>query len=146
MAGTIVLIIFTALCIIMSIWYLANKYHKNPKQATFFGTLIYIFAGWTEAMGLFGVIVYLFLLGFFSYRGYRTAMLCPKRFDAYTAFGCVTIILLQSLINCAVVCGLFPTTGIPLPFFSLGGSSIIVTLAMSGILLNASRCEEKKSI
>ena len=106
----------------------------------------YIFAGWTEAMGLFGVIVYLFLLGFFSYRGYRTAMLCPKRFDAYTAFGCVTIILLQSLINCAVVCGLFPTTGIPLPFFSLGGSSIIVTLAMSGILLNASRCEEKKSI
>lgn len=103
----------------------------------------YIFAGWTEAMGLFGVIIYLALLCFFAYRGYRTAVLCPKRFDSYTAFGCVTIIVLQSLVNCAVVCGLFPTTGIPLPFFSLGGSSIIVTLAMSGIILNASRCEEK---
>jgi len=103
----------------------------------------YIFAGWTEAMGLLGVFIYIILLGFFAYRGYRTSLLCPKRFDAYTSFGCVSIIVLQSLINCAVVCGLFPTTGIPLPFFSLGGSSIIVTLAMSGIILNASRCEEK---
>lgn len=105
----------------------------------------YIFAGWTEAMGLFGVIVYIALLGFFAYRGFRTALLCPRRFDSYAAFGCVSIIVLQSLVNCAVVCGLFPTTGIPLPFFSLGGSSIIVTLAMAGIILNSSRCEEKNN-
>ena len=50
---------------------------------------------------------------------------------------------MQSLVNCMVVCGLLPPTGIPLPFFSVGGSSIIVTLAMCGFILNASRCEEK---
>ena len=44
-----------------------------------------------------------------------------------------------------VVCGIIPSTGIPLPFFSVGGSSIIVTLAMCGFVLNASRCEEKNS-
>jgi cell division protein FtsW len=102
----------------------------------------YIFAGWTEAMGYVGVIIYLLMLGFFAWRGYRAAYKCPNRFAAYGAFGCVTMIVLQSLINCMVVCGLLPTTGIPLPFFSVGGSSIIVTLMMCGFILNASRCEE----
>lgn len=103
----------------------------------------YVFAGWVEAMGLFGVIIYFLLLGFFAFRGYKAALNCPKRFDSYVSFGFVTIILIQSLVNCAVVCGFIPTTGIPLPFFSLGGSSIIITLAMSSLVLNASRCEEK---
>lgn len=106
----------------------------------------YVFAGWTEAMGLFGVIIYFLLLGFFAFRGYKTALNCQKRFDSYVVFGFVSIIVLQSLINCAVVCGFIPTTGIPLPFFSLGGSSIIITLAMSGLIVNASRCEEKSEI
>jgi len=102
----------------------------------------YIFAGWAESMGLVGVIIFFILLGFFAWRGYRTAMICPDRFSAYSAFGCVSIIVLQSLLNTMVVCGLLPSTGIPLPFFSLGGSSIIITLAMCGFVLNASRCEE----
>lgn len=102
----------------------------------------YIFAGWSEAMGFVGVIFYFILLGFFAYRGYRTALRCKDRFSAYTTFGCVSVIFLQSLLNTMVVCGLLPTTGIPLPFFSLGGSSIMVTLAMCGFILNASRCEE----
>lgn len=108
----------------------------------------YIFAGWTEAMGFIGVIIYFVLLLFFAWRGYRTAMLCKDRFSAYTTFGCVSIIFLQSILNTMVVCGLLPSTGIPLPFFSLGGSSIIVTLAMCGFMINASRCEEidEKSI
>jgi cell division protein FtsW len=100
----------------------------------------YIFAGWTEAMGLFGVIVYLVLLGMFAWRGYRSSFCCMNRFAAFTAFGCVTMIVIQSLLNCAVVCGALPATGIPLPFFSLGGSSIIVTLMMCGFVVNASRC------
>lgn len=103
----------------------------------------YVFAGWTEAMGLFGVIIYFLLLGFFAFRGFKTALNCQRRFDSYVVFGFVSIIVLQSLINCAVVCGFIPTTGIPLPFFSLGGSSIIITLAMSGLIVNASRCEEE---
>lgn len=101
----------------------------------------YIFAGWSEAMGFCGVIIYFILLIFFAYRGYKTALKCPNRFSAYGSFGCVSVIFLQSIINCMVVCGLLPSTGIPLPFFSLGGSSIIVTLAMCGFVFNASRCE-----
>ena len=101
----------------------------------------YIFAGWAESMGFVGVLVYFILLGFFTWHGYKTSLNCPDRFSAYASFGCVSIIFLQSVVNTMVVCGLLPSTGIPLPFFSLGGSSIIVTLAMCGFLVNTSRCE-----
>ncbi|MCQ2592200.1 MAG: putative lipid II flippase FtsW [Treponema sp.] len=104
----------------------------------------YIFAGWSEAMGFVGVVIYLSLLGFFAWRGYRAAFRTPSRFAAYACFGCVSVIFLQSLVNCGVVCGVLPSTGIPLPFFSVGGSSIMITLAMCGFILNASRCEEIK--
>lgn len=102
----------------------------------------YIFAGWAEAMGFGGVIVYLILLCIFAWRGYLAAFNSPSRFTGYAAFGCVSLIFIQSLVNCMVVCGLLPSTGIPLPFFSLGGSSIIVTIAMSGFILSASRGDE----
>ncbi len=102
----------------------------------------YIFAGWAEAMGYVGVVAYFVLLGFFAYRGFRSALKNPDRFSALCSFGFVSIILLQSFVNTMVVCGILPSTGIPLPFFSLGGSSIIVTLAMCGFIVNASRCEE----
>ena len=102
----------------------------------------YIFAGWAEAMGFGGVIVYLILICIFAWRGYLAAFNSPSRFTGYATFGCVSLIFIQSLVNCMVVCGLLPSTGIPLPFFSLGGSSIIVTIAMSGFILSASRCDE----
>ena len=102
----------------------------------------YIFAGWAEAMGYIGVALYFILLVFFAYRGYRAALKNPDRFSALTCFGFVSIIVLQSFVNTMVVCGILPSTGIPLPFFSLGGSSIIVTLAMCGFIVNASRCED----
>ncbi|MCR5437546.1 MAG: putative lipid II flippase FtsW [Treponema sp.] len=102
----------------------------------------YIFAGWSESMGFVGVIAYLAMLIFFALRGYRAAFRCPSRFAAYGSFGCVSVIFLQSIINIMVVCGMLPSTGIPLPFFSVGGSSIIVTLIMCGFVVNASRCEE----
>ena len=56
------------------------------------------------------------------------------------------MILLQSLLNCAVVCGALPSTGIPLPFFSLGGSSIVLSLAMCGFIINASRFDTENDI
>jgi cell division protein FtsW len=105
----------------------------------------YIFAGWTEAMGYFGVIAYLALLILFAWRGYKAAMSCPERFAAYGCFGCVSVIVVQSVVNLMVVCGLLPSTGIPLPFFSVGGSSIITTLGMCGFILNASRCQDKNA-
>ena len=102
----------------------------------------YIFAGWAEAMGFVGVIAYIILLLFFAWRGYKSAINCGDRFSSYAGFGCVSVIFMQSMVNIMVVCGLLPSTGIPLPFFSLGGSSIIITLAMCGFILNTSRGEE----
>ena len=99
----------------------------------------YIFAGWAEAMGLFGVAIYFATLGVFAWRGFKTAIVCKNRFASYSAFGFVLMISAQSIVNCAVVCGALPSTGIPLPFFSLGGSSIITTLCMCGFIVNASR-------
>lgn len=106
----------------------------------------YIFAVWSESMGIFGIFVYFLLLGFFAFRGYRAAFICKNRFASYSAFGFVTLILFQSLVNCAVVCGALPSTGIPLPFFSMGGTSLIVTLSMCGFIINASRYDTENDI
>ncbi len=102
----------------------------------------YIFAGWAESMGYVGVVLYFVLLCFFAYRGYKAAFNNPDKFSALSTFGCVSVIVLQSVINTMVVSGLLPSTGINLPFFSLGGTSIIMTLAMCGFIVNASRCEK----
>lgn len=102
----------------------------------------YIFAGWAEAMGLVGVIIFVAILGFFAFKGFQIACKCKNRFASIASFGIIFSIVAQSLINIGVVCRAFPTTGIPLPFFSLGGSSIMVTLTMCGFVLNASRCDE----
>lgn len=102
----------------------------------------YIFAGWTEAFGFVGVLIYFAMLAFFAWRGLKIAKETGNRFASFAAFGCVSSILFQSLMNIGVVCHLLPSTGIPLPFFSMGGSSIIVTLTMCGFILNASRCDD----
>ena len=65
-------------------------------------------------------------------------------FGSYVAFGAVSAIVLQSLLNCAVVSKLTPTTGISLPFFSAGGSSLVVTFAFCGLIINASANFAKK--
>jgi cell division protein FtsW len=99
----------------------------------------YIFAGWTEAMGFVGVVIYMIILCLFAWRAYKIAVECPDRFAAITVFGFTTLIFLQSLVNCAVVCGVLPATGIPLVFFSSGGTSIMFALIMCGFIINASR-------
>ena len=106
----------------------------------------YIFSGWTNAMGLVGVIAYFLLLGFFAWRGYVISSVCRNRFASYVAFGCTTMILLQSIMNIGVVSGLFPTTGIPLPFFSSGGTSLITTFVMCGLVINACNCDEEENV
>ena len=99
----------------------------------------FIFAVWAEEMGFFGVLVYFGILLFFSIRGYRIAVRSRDRFGAFLSFGCTTIILLQSLMNCGVVVRVFPATGVPLPFFSSGGSSLLITLCLCGLVINVSR-------
>ncbi|MDR3285008.1 MAG: putative lipid II flippase FtsW [Treponema sp.] len=104
----------------------------------------YIFAGWSESMGFLGVISYFVLLVFFACRGFVIAFRCPNSFGSLTAFGCTASIFFQSLINCAVVCSALPSTGIPLPFFSSGGSSMIITFCMCGLIVNISRIQAAK--
>ncbi len=103
----------------------------------------FIFAGWAEEMGLFGVVGYFCLLAYFAWRGYSIAFKCRDRFRSYTAFGATSLILFQSLLNCGVVSGFLPATGIPLPFFSAGGSSIFITLCLCGLIINISRWESE---
>lgn len=99
----------------------------------------YIFAGWVEAMGFVGVIGYFILVLFFAWRAYRASYMCKTRFTALVGFGCTSCIFLQSLANCGVVCGALPATGITLPFYSSGGSSLLVSFCICGLLINISR-------
>ena len=99
----------------------------------------FIFAGWTEAMGFLGVIIFFCLIIYFAFRGYKIAFRCEDKFRSFAAFGIITSIVLQVLLNCGVVCGALPATGIPLPFFSSGGSSLIITLLMCGVVINISK-------
>lgn len=99
----------------------------------------YIFAIVGEEFGLIGggLVIVLFLA--FAYLGIRTALGAPDTFGALLAAGITTWITVQAFINIAVVVGLVPVTGIPLPFVSAGGSSLLVSFAAVGILLSISR-------
>ena len=99
----------------------------------------FVFASIGEELGFIGVAVVLILFLAFAYRGFSIAFSTDDTFEALLAFGLTAVILFQALLNMAVVSGLVPATGIPLPFFSQGGSSVFVTLVMCGLLLGLSR-------
>jgi cell division protein FtsW len=99
----------------------------------------FIFAVVGEELGLFGMLFVLFLFLLFAYRGYAIALKSEDTFRYYLSFGITTMIVLQAVLNMAVVAGLVPATGIPLPFFSSGGSSMLMTLFLGGLLINISR-------
>ncbi|NLM01634.1 MAG: FtsW/RodA/SpoVE family cell cycle protein [Treponema sp.] len=103
----------------------------------------FIFAGWAEAMGFVGVLIYFALLAYFAFKGFKMAINCVDKFCGMTAFGLIVSIVFQSLLNCGVVCGALPSTGIPLPFFSSGGSSLVTTLIMCGLLINIIKTDNK---
>ncbi len=104
----------------------------------------FVFAVLGEELGFLGVLSVILLFLAFAWRGYSIALRCEDRYEYYLAFGITTCILFQALLNMAVVSGLVPATGIPLPFFSSGGSSILVTLVMCGLLVNLSRKSKTK--
>lgn len=99
----------------------------------------FIFAVVAEEMGFFGVLAIIGLFAAFAWRGYLIAIHASDRFRCYLAFGLTSLLLGQSLLNIAVVGGAVPATGLPLPFFSSGGSSMLMTLVACGLLLNVSR-------
>lgn len=98
-----------------------------------------IFAIIGEELGLIGAAVLVLLFVFFAWRGLRIAKAAPDRFSHLVASGIVCWIVFQAFINIAAICGLIPLTGIPLPFISYGGTSIIFLMAGGGILLNISK-------
>jgi cell division protein FtsW len=95
-----------------------------------------IYAVVGEEFGLFGSVA--LLLGFviILWRGIRATVLIPDEFGRYLALGVTTMLVIQAFFNMSVVLGMVPTKGIPLPMISFGGSSLLVTLASLGILLN----------
>ncbi len=112
----------------------ALKYFYLPEQHTDF-----IFAIVGEELGLIGAVAVLALFLVLTWRGLRVAMLAPDRFGALLAVGLTAMVAVQALMNIAVVTASMPITGIPLPFISYGGSSLIFALGAIGILLNISR-------
>ena len=99
----------------------------------------FIFSVVGEELGLFGTLAIVIAFGLLLWRGTRTALLAPDRFGTLLSIGIITGIIVQALFNISVVISILPAKGIPLPFISYGGSSIIVTLFAVGILLNISQ-------
>jgi cell division protein FtsW len=93
----------------------------------------------TEETGLLGAIFVLILFALLAWRGFQISARATDSFTSYAAFGVTAAISLQALLNMAVAVGLVPTTGVTLPFFSAGGSSLFATLLMCGLLVNFSR-------
>jgi cell division protein FtsW len=92
-----------------------------------------------EEMGLAGSTVVLACFCVIAWRGLRTAMRAPDRFGAFLALGITAMITVQAFFNMSVTLGLLPTKGIPLPFVSFGGSSLLVSMIGMAILLNVSQ-------
>jgi cell division protein FtsW len=99
----------------------------------------FIFSAFAEEFGFLGVLLFFSLFILFMIRGYQTAFRSSDMYRRLLAFSYVTLITSQTACNIAVVVGLLPTTGLPLPFFSAGGSSLIITLTMCGVLVNISK-------
>src|SRR3984893_9191747 len=99
----------------------------------------FIFAVICEELGFIGAIVVLGLFAAYGWRGLRAAFSAPDGFGRLLAVGITALVLSQALFNFAVVLGLVPTKGIPLPFVSYGGSSLLVMLVATGVLLNISQ-------
>ena len=99
----------------------------------------FIYAVIAEETGLLGASVILLCFGVIIWRGLRITIAAPDRFGAFLALGLTMMVAIQALVNMSVVLGLVPTKGIPLPFVSSGGSSLLVSLLGMGILLNVSQ-------
>ena len=104
----------------------------------------FIFSILGEELGFIGCAIVIILFGIFIWRGVLTAMRSPDMFGSLIAIGITTQIAIQVIINIAVVTSSMPATGMPLPFFSYGGSSLFILLCEMGILLNISKAGAKR--
>jgi cell division protein FtsW len=105
----------------------------------------FIFSVVGEELGLIGTMAIVIAFGLLLWRGTRAAMKAPDRFGTLLGIGIITGIIVQALFNISVVISILPAKGIPLPFISYGGSSVMVSLCAVGILLNISQKGESRS-
>lgn len=104
----------------------------------------FIFSIIAEELGFIGCVVVIALFAVFIWRGIIIAMKAPDMFSSLLAVGITAMVGLQAIINIAVVTSSMPNTGMPLPFFSYGGTALLILLASVGILLNISRYTKNK--
>jgi cell division protein FtsW len=102
----------------------------------------FIFAVTAEELGLVGALCVVTLFAIFLWRGMRASWRTEDLFGRYLAVGITSMVVMQAFINISVVLGMMPTKGIPLPLVSYGGSSLFVTLACVGVLLNITKQAE----
>ena len=111
-----------------------QKYFYLPMPHTDF-----IFAVIGEELGMLGCIAVIALFVLFAFRAITLAIACPDRFGMLLALGCTFMIVIQAFINIGVVTSSWPVTGVPLPFISSGGTSLIVSLIAVGLIANVTR-------
>lgn len=99
----------------------------------------FIFAIWSEEFGFIGVILVILLFAILIWRGLTIAMNAKDMFGSLLALGITSLIAIQVILNIAIVSATFPVTGIPLPFFSAGGTALVIILMSCGVLLNISK-------
>jgi cell division protein FtsW len=99
----------------------------------------FIFAVIAEEFGLVGATLVVALFVVIAWRGYRVATTMPEEYGTFLAFGLTALLVVQGLFNMSVVLGILPNKGLPLPFVSAGGSSMLVSMLAMGMLLNLSQ-------
>jgi len=99
----------------------------------------FIFAIICEELGVVGAFVIIALFGILIWRGIKIAVNAPDSFGTLLVVGIISLVGVQTFLNIAVVTKLIPTTGISLPFFSAGGSSLVFLMAAMGMVLNVSK-------
>lgn len=99
----------------------------------------FIFTVVCEELGFFGALLVIALFGLLLWRGYKIASKCPDKFSSLVVYGLTTKIALQTILNIAVVTNSMPNTGISLPFFSSGGTALMLQIFEMGIILSLSR-------
>jgi cell division protein FtsW len=103
----------------------------------------FIFSILSEELGFVGCALVIILFAIFIWRGVLIAMRSPDMFGSLMAIGITTLVAVQVILNIAVVTSSVPATGMPLPFFSYGGTALFILLCEMGVLLNISRASVK---
>ena len=102
----------------------------------------FIFAIIIEELGILGGLFLISLFSYLIYTGFKLSKALDDLFNSYLVFGITSLLLVQVFINIAVVIGLIPVTGVTLPLVSYGGSSLVITMYMLGVVVNVIKNNE----